>query len=99
MRTLRFEGGDERVLLVDIGGARGYEIGAVKERYLHSPARFILEDLPDDIRRARPVPVMETMHYNFFRSQTIQGRPAIELLKKPYTDISNLLRSESLLHA
>ena len=78
-----FEGGDERVLFVGIGGARGHDIRAIKEKYPHFPGRFILQDLPDTIKRAQPVPGMETMNHDFFMSQPIKGKPVIRLLEKP----------------
>ena len=43
-------GGDERVLLVDIRGARGDEIEATKKIYPRSPTIYILQDLADTIK-------------------------------------------------
>ena len=65
------------VILVDVGGGRGHEIEAIKERYPHLPGRFILQDLPDTINQALPIPGMETMSHNFFEDQPIKGKPMI----------------------
>lgn len=61
----RFEGCDERVLLVDIRGARGQEMGGTEEKYPRSPVRCILQDLPDTIKRVQVLPGMEAMPYKF----------------------------------
>ena len=72
-----FDGGKDGVLLVDIGGGRGHEVEAIKKRYPYLPGRFILQDLPDTIKQALPIPGMETMSHNFFMDQPIKGRPII----------------------
>ena len=72
-----FDGGKDGILWVDIGGGRGHEVEAIKERYPYLPGRFILQDLPDTIKQAIPVPGMETVNHNFFMEQPIEGRPMI----------------------
>ena len=72
-----FDGGKDGILWVDIGGGRGHEVEAIKERYPYLPGRFILQDLPDTIKQALPVPGMEIVNHNFFMEQPIKGTPMI----------------------
>ena len=68
-----FERGDGAVMLIDVGGARGHEIKAIKKKYPALPGRFLLEDLPDTVQQALPVPGMETVVHEFFTAQPIKG--------------------------
>ena len=68
-----FTGGKDDVMMVDVGGARGHEVQAVKAKYPSLPGRFVLQDLPETIRGALEVPGMEKMVYDFFTPQPIQG--------------------------
>lgn len=52
---------DGAVLLVDVGGARGHEIEAIKKRYPNLPGRFLIQDLPNTIEQALQVPGMEAV--------------------------------------
>ena len=69
-----FEGGDEAVMLVDIGGACGHEVESIKNRYPHLPGRFILQDLPETVKQALPVKGIEAMEHDFFTPQPIKGK-------------------------
>lgn len=71
--TKGFKGGDGAVLLVDVGGARGHEVEAIKKRYPALPGRLLLQDLPDTIEQAIPVPGMEAVTHDFFTAQPIKG--------------------------
>ena len=69
-----FKGSDDAVMLIDVGGARGHEVEAIKKRYPTVPGRFLLQDLPGTIRQALPVPGMEAVAHDFFTRQPIKGR-------------------------
>ena len=75
---------DDEVMLVDVGGARGHEIEAIKKRYPTLPGRVVLQDLPDTIAQALTVSGMEVLAHDFFAEQPIKGqwctRPAFRLL-------------------
>lgn len=68
-----FKGGDGDVMLIDVGGARGHEVEAIKKKYPNLPGRFLLQDLPDTIKQALPVPGMEAVAHDFFTEQPIKG--------------------------
>ena len=72
-----FQGGDKAVMLVDIGGAFGHEVAAIKAKYPRLPGRFILQDLPDTVKQAIEVPGMEAMAHDFFTPQPIKGIASI----------------------
>lgn len=74
-----FKGGDGAVMLVDVGGARGHEVKAIKKKHPSLPGRFLLQDLPDTIEQALPVPGMETVVHDFFTPQPIKGARAYYL--------------------
>ena len=68
-----FKSGDGAVMLIDVGGARGHEIEAIKKKHPNLPGRFLLQDLPDTIEQALPVPGMEAVVHDFFTEQPIKG--------------------------
>lgn len=69
-----FQGGDSQaVMLVDIGGGIGHEVQAIKQYYPSLPGRFILQDTPETLKKALPVPSMETMEHDFFTKQPVAG--------------------------
>lgn len=62
----------DAVLLVDVGGGRGHEILKLLDKFPDVKGRMVLQDLPhvvDDVRSES----METMAYDFFTPQPIQG--------------------------
>ena len=65
---------DGSVMLVDVGGARGHEVEAIKKRYPTLPGRFVLQDLPDTVAQALTVPGMEVFAHDFFTEQPIKGQ-------------------------
>ena len=69
-----FEGDDKAIMLVDVGGALGHEIEAIKTKYPKLPGRFLLQDLPDTIEQALPVPGMEVVAHDFFTEQPNKGQ-------------------------
>lgn len=69
-----FKGGDDAVMLVDVGGARGHEIEAIKKRHPDLPGRFVLQELADTVNQALPVPGMEATVHDFLTAQPIKGR-------------------------
>ena len=69
-----FHRGDGAVMLIDVGGARGHEVEAIKKKYSNLPGRFLLQDLPDTIEQALPVPGMEAVAHDFFTEQPVKGQ-------------------------
>ena len=61
-------------LFVDVGGARGHEIKALKARYPALPGRIVLQDLPHTVEQALPVDGMEVMAHDFFTAQPVKGK-------------------------
>ena len=66
-------GEDGAVLFVDVGGAKGHEIQAIKERYPETKGKFVLQDLPDTIKQALVVPGMVAEAHDFFTEQPVKG--------------------------
>lgn len=66
--------GSQDVLMVDVGGGVGGQVGALRKQYPELPGRFILQDLPDTIKNnASPPEGVECMPYDFFTPQPIKG--------------------------
>ncbi|KAK0665928.1 S-adenosyl-L-methionine-dependent methyltransferase [Cercophora samala] len=85
--VLRFDedlaaGADEKtILFVDIGGSRGHQCIAFREKYPDLKGRVILQDLPHviDEVKANPLPgfeQVETDTHDMFTPQTIKGARA-----------------------
>ena len=90
-----FQEGDGAVMLVDVGGARGHEVEAIKKKYTSLPGRFVLQDLPATIEQALPIPGMEAVVHDFFTEQPIKGQYMNHLLSDSSADM--LDRCTSLL--
>lgn len=69
-----FKDSDGAVILVDVGGARGHEVEAIKKRYPTVPGRVLLQDLPNTVAQAVTVPGMESFAHDFFTEQPIKGQ-------------------------
>ena len=68
-----FNGGDDAVLFIDVGGARGHELELIRRRFPNLPGKFILQDLPDTIKQALPTPGVQAVAHDFFNEQPIKG--------------------------
>lgn len=65
-------------LFVDIGGAKGTQCIAFKQRYPDLPGRIILQDVPQVVKEAKANPLpgfegIETVSNDFFTSQPTKG--------------------------
>jgi len=66
--------GQDAVLMVDVGGGVGGQVGAFRKQYPNLPGRCVLQDLPDTISRNQSPPEnVECIAYNFFEPQPIKG--------------------------
>lgn len=66
-----FEGGP---LLVDIGGAQGFELECFKERFPGADGELILQDLPHVIESIQDLdPSIGRMKHDFFTPQPVKG--------------------------
>lgn len=64
----------DAVLMVDVGGGVGGQVGAFRKQYPDLPGLCVLQDLPDTISRNQSPPEnVECMAYNFFEPQPIKG--------------------------
>ena len=67
-------GGDERPVLVDVGGGSGYAVKEICERYPEiKRTKVVLQDLPDVIEMSLDVPGVVKMGHNFHEEQPIKG--------------------------
>lgn len=71
-----FKEDDGAIMLIDVGGARGHEVQAIKKKHPSLPGRFILQDLPHTVEQALPVVGMEAVEHDFFTPQPIKGSVA-----------------------
>ncbi|KAJ6446468.1 S-adenosyl-L-methionine-dependent methyltransferase [Purpureocillium lavendulum] len=68
---------NDDVLLVDVGGGPGQELGRFKERHPEVLGRLVLQDLPLTLRRIEKLPEgVESMEYDFFTPQPVKGARA-----------------------
>ena len=82
VREILLENSDTKaadVLLVDVGGAHGSELVGFHKEFPEATGRLILQDLPSTIESIRPGELpddIETMKYDFFTAQPVQGAKA-----------------------
>ena len=68
------------VLLMDIGGGRGYDIEAFGERFPDAHGQLILQELPDVIDEIHELrEPIRRMKYDFFTPQSIKGKSHFNL--------------------
>ncbi|KAK3666981.1 hypothetical protein LTR22_002206 [Elasticomyces elasticus] len=66
--------GEEAVLMVDVGGGVGGQVGAFRKQCPDLPGKCILQDLPDTIKNnSSPPEGVELQAYDFFTPQPIKG--------------------------
>ena len=68
-----YDGGEDGVMFVDIGGGLGHEIKEVRQRYNSAPGRFVLQDLPQNTNQVQRTELLEPMAHDFFNTQPIKG--------------------------
>lgn len=67
-------------LLVDIGGGKGEDILAFRDKFPHLPGKIILQDLPVVVEGVQDTtPPVEVQGYNFFDKQPVKGGKAYYL--------------------
>ncbi|CAJ2509520.1 Uu.00g145460.m01.CDS01 [Anthostomella pinea] len=72
-----FSSSDGGVCVVDTGGAHGIDIMRMLARHPELPqGALVLQDLPDVVAMAKIDSKIETMPYNFFTPQPVQGSRA-----------------------
>lgn len=67
------------VLLVDVGGGRGKDLMAFRERFPDLPGRLVLQDLSHVTETAENSMEIETQVHNFFDEQPVKGAKAYYL--------------------
>jgi hypothetical protein len=66
---------DDAALIVDVGGGRGFDIVAFRQRFPDLPGKFILQDLPHTFKLMQSKPEGITiMAHGFFTEQPVKGR-------------------------
>ncbi|KIA75358.1 hypothetical protein HK57_00187 [Aspergillus ustus] len=63
----------DAVLLVDIGGGVGHQCERIRANCPNIQGRLILQDLPEVMKNALPIPGVEAMAHNVFEPQPIKG--------------------------
>lgn len=65
----------DAMLLVDVAGGPGQDVGRFRQRNPNIPGRCVLQDLPLTIRRIEKLQEgVEAMEYDFFTPQPLKGR-------------------------
>lgn len=75
--TRSLKTGKDDVLLVDVAGGRGHDVGKFRAQFPQLPGRCVLQDLPETIAQVRqttPLQGVELMEYDFFTPQPIKGK-------------------------
>ena len=64
------------VLLVDVAGGRGHDVGKFRAHFPQLPGRCVLQDLPETIAQVRSSPPqgVELMEYDFFTPPPVKSR-------------------------
>lgn len=68
--------GAEDVLLVDVAGGLGHDVGKFRARFSHLPGRCVLQDQAGTIEQVKKDPPkgVELMAYDFFTPQPVKGK-------------------------
>lgn len=72
--------GDDSVLLVDVGGNRGYDLEGLKKKQVNLPGKLILQDLPQVLADVGDLSEdIVRMEHDFFTPQPVKGNEIINL--------------------
>ena len=63
----------EKHILVDVGGGFGQQAIAFRNRYPNIPGRIVVQDIPETLAGATPVPGIEFAAHDFFQPQPVRG--------------------------
>ena len=76
-RLLNIKGDDSAPLLVDVGGAQGFELQQFRKRFPEAKGQLVLQDLPATIESITELDksIVEMKH-DFFTPQPVKGAPA-----------------------
>ncbi|KAI9872149.1 MAG: hypothetical protein M1830_002022 [Pleopsidium flavum] len=66
----------DAVLLVDVGGAEGFDIEEFRSQHPQAPGRYIVQDQSEILNRITKTPTFEPMVHDFFTPQPIIGARA-----------------------
>jgi len=98
------EGGaaSDRPLIVDVGGNIGYDLTNFKKQYPNLSGQLILQDLPENITKAKKLldgTGIESMEYDFFTPQPVKGTaPVIPPLSRSTYSLHVLSQQPSRMH-
>ncbi|KAF2712665.1 methyltransferase B [Pleomassaria siparia CBS 279.74] len=62
----------DSALLVDVGGGFGQQAVAFAKRFPHAKGRVVVQDIPETLDRAQPIPDIEFQVQDFFTPQQIK---------------------------
>jgi hypothetical protein len=70
------QGEQQPPLIVDVGGNVGYDLQSFRKKHPEMEGRYILQDLPENINKAKTLLAgtgIESMEYDFFTPQPMKG--------------------------
>jgi hypothetical protein len=67
------DGGDNQVVFVDVGGGFGHQCARLTDKYPEFKGHVVLQDRPEAIAVAPPIPGVQAMAHDFFTPQTVKG--------------------------
>ena len=88
----------DSVMIVDVGGNKGHELGSFHETHPEIPGRLILQDLDvmiESVNKNGPPESVEAQVYDFFTPQPVKGTPT--LLRIDESTDSRIRRTSILL--
>lgn len=74
---------DDAVLLVDVGGNKGDDLKAFRDRFPELRGRLLLQGLPEVISKLPPIGGIEKMVYDFLAPQFVQGELSFSYFLNP----------------
>ena len=64
----------DAVSIVDVGGGQGHDLQLFHDRHPDVRGRLVLQELPETLSNLTAPPGIETIPYDFFTPQPIQGK-------------------------
>lgn len=68
----RARDGKDEVFMIDVGGGRGHDLAAFRDKFPEAPGRFMLQDQQHVIDEVSYNSI-EKMSYDFFTPQPVKG--------------------------
>ena len=83
----------QKPVFVDVGGGFGHQCAGLLEQYTDLKGQVVLQDLPQTLAHAMPLPNVQVMEHDFFQPQPVKGMVQREIMEYM---LANKLKAQNI---